>query len=267
MLLIGLLTILFSIFHKSSDGLYNEHPEVSARKRRRGQIEKKRRDRINSSLAELRQLVPAALQKQGSTKLEKAEILQLTVEHLRGLKYGAEYNPVTGFTNTRAIDERIPGRQECMAEGKPCLSASAEGSETACRTPARRQIINHLNWNTSLQSGYYCGPSPPSTTTIVPTLKTEPNLSAPWQSSSAILSCDKQDVNNNFEKDQDQVYKGKDWRLSVALNYPIILPFQAPGLSNVRRSPSSETVPLIDWSMALITKTKISTPFKAPWVP
>ena len=27
----------------------------------------------------------------GSTKLEKAEILQLTVEHLRGLKYGGEY--------------------------------------------------------------------------------------------------------------------------------------------------------------------------------
>ena len=35
----------------------------------------------------------------GSTKLEKAEILQLTVEHLRGLKYGAEYGKGEGSLN------------------------------------------------------------------------------------------------------------------------------------------------------------------------
>lgn len=48
-------------------------------------IEKKRRDRINLSLDELRKLVPAANEKQGSAKLEKAEILQMTVDHLKGL--------------------------------------------------------------------------------------------------------------------------------------------------------------------------------------
>lgn len=46
-------------------------------------IEKRRRDRINNCLAELKRLVPAAFEKQGSQKLEKAEILQMTVEHLR----------------------------------------------------------------------------------------------------------------------------------------------------------------------------------------
>lgn len=55
------------------------------RKKRRGVIEKKRRDRINSSLVELKRLVPSAFEKQGSAKLEKAEILQLTVDHLRSL--------------------------------------------------------------------------------------------------------------------------------------------------------------------------------------
>ena len=55
------------------------------RKRRRGIIEKRRRDRINNSLAELRRLVPAAYEKQGSAKLEKAEILQMTVDHLKML--------------------------------------------------------------------------------------------------------------------------------------------------------------------------------------
>ena len=53
------------------------------RKRRRGIIEKRRRDRINTSLLELRRLVPSAFEKQGSAKLEKAEILQLTVDHLK----------------------------------------------------------------------------------------------------------------------------------------------------------------------------------------
>lgn len=53
------------------------------RKKRRGIIEKRRRDRINTSLSELRRLVPSAYEKQGSAKLEKAEILQLTVDHLK----------------------------------------------------------------------------------------------------------------------------------------------------------------------------------------
>jgi hypothetical protein len=49
-------------------------------------IEKKRRDRINNSLTELKRLVPSAFEKQGSAKLEKAEILQLTVDHLKSLQ-------------------------------------------------------------------------------------------------------------------------------------------------------------------------------------
>ena len=55
------------------------------RKRRRGIIEKRRRDRINHSLSELKRLVPSAFEKQESAKLEKAEILQLTVDHLKML--------------------------------------------------------------------------------------------------------------------------------------------------------------------------------------
>jgi len=56
-----------------------------SRKKRRGIIEKRRRDRINNSLSELRRLVPTAFEKQGSAKLEKAEILQMTVDHLKML--------------------------------------------------------------------------------------------------------------------------------------------------------------------------------------
>ncbi|XP_016517646.1 hairy/enhancer-of-split related with YRPW motif protein 2-like [Poecilia formosa] len=66
--------------------------QLMARKRRRGVIEKRRRDRINSSLSELRRLVPTAWEKQGSAKLEKAEILQMTVEHLKTLQAGGTGN-------------------------------------------------------------------------------------------------------------------------------------------------------------------------------
>lgn len=61
------------------------------RKKRRGVIEKRRRDKINSSLSDLKRLVPAAFEKQGSAKLEKAEILKLTVEHLKNMNNRRKY--------------------------------------------------------------------------------------------------------------------------------------------------------------------------------
>lgn len=73
---------IFILFWRSPGG---DSCQLMTRKRRRGVIEKKRRDRINTSLTELKRLVPAACEKQGSAKLEKAEILQLTVDHLKML--------------------------------------------------------------------------------------------------------------------------------------------------------------------------------------
>lgn len=69
----------------SASSIENDSCQLMSRKKRRGVIEKKRRDRINSSLSELKRLVPSAFEKQGSAKLEKAEILQLTVDHLKML--------------------------------------------------------------------------------------------------------------------------------------------------------------------------------------
>ncbi|KAL4640540.1 hairy and enhancer of split-related protein HELT [Arapaima gigas] len=53
-------------------------------------IEKRRRDRINRCLSELGKTVPMALAKQNSGKLEKAEILEMTVQYLRAL-HSAEF--------------------------------------------------------------------------------------------------------------------------------------------------------------------------------
>merc|ERR1712110_267981 len=51
-------------------------------------IEKKRRARINACLDELKDLMVFALQTEGGSisKLEKADVLELTVKHLRKLK-------------------------------------------------------------------------------------------------------------------------------------------------------------------------------------
>lgn len=75
--------MLLFIFQRCSSPGDTDSCQMLSRKKRRGVIEKKRRDRINTSLSELKRLVPSAFEKQGSAKLEKAEILQMTVDHLK----------------------------------------------------------------------------------------------------------------------------------------------------------------------------------------
>ncbi|XP_038207842.1 hairy/enhancer-of-split related with YRPW motif protein, partial [Zerene cesonia] len=89
--------------------------QLMTRKRRRGVIEKKRRDRINTSLTELKRLVPAACEKQGSAKLEKAEILQLTVDHLKML-HAKGLDTLAYDPQRYAMDYHSIGFRECAAE-------------------------------------------------------------------------------------------------------------------------------------------------------
>ncbi|CAN0126299.1 unnamed protein product [Lampetra planeri] len=113
-----------------------------ARKRRRGIIEKRRRDRINSSLAELRRLVPSALEKQGSAKLEKAEILQMTVEHLRMLRSpgGKGFHDPFSF----AMDYRSMGFRECLSEVARFLTV-ADGASASRADPLNCRLLSHLH--------------------------------------------------------------------------------------------------------------------------
>uniref|UniRef100_A0A3B5AZY1 Hairy/enhancer-of-split related with YRPW motif protein 1-like n=1 Tax=Stegastes partitus TaxID=144197 RepID=A0A3B5AZY1_9TELE len=113
--------------------------QVQARKRRRGIIEKRRRDRINNSLSELRRLVPSAFEKQGSAKLEKAEILQMTVDHLKMLHAaGGKYFDAHAL----AMDYRGLGFRECLAETARYLSI-IEGLDST--DPLRIRLVSHLN--------------------------------------------------------------------------------------------------------------------------
>uniref|UniRef100_H3DK91 Hes-related family bHLH transcription factor with YRPW motif 1 n=1 Tax=Tetraodon nigroviridis TaxID=99883 RepID=H3DK91_TETNG len=114
--------------------------QVQARKRRRGIIEKRRRDRINNCLSELRRLVPSAFEKQGSAKLEKAEILQMTVDHLKMLHAAGG----KGYFDAHALamDYRGLGFRECLAETARYLSI-IEGLDGA--DPLRLRLVSHLN--------------------------------------------------------------------------------------------------------------------------
>ncbi|KAM4873213.1 hairy/enhancer-of-split related with YRPW motif-like protein [Thomomys bottae] len=115
--------------------------QMQARKKRRGIIEKRRRDRINSSLSELRRLVPTAFEKQGSSKLEKAEVLQMTVDHLKMLHATGG----TGFVDARAlaVDFRSIGFRECLTEVIRYLGV-LEGPGS-CADPIRIRLLSHLN--------------------------------------------------------------------------------------------------------------------------
>ncbi|XP_062406664.1 hairy/enhancer-of-split related with YRPW motif protein 2 isoform X1 [Sardina pilchardus] len=115
--------------------------QVMARKKRRGIIEKRRRDRINNSLSELRRLVPTAFEKQGSAKLEKAEILQMTVDHLKMLQ---ATGGKAGYFDAHALamDFMSIGFRECLTEVARYLS-SVEGLESG--DPLRVRLVSHLS--------------------------------------------------------------------------------------------------------------------------
>merc|ERR1712107_635136 len=77
-------------------------------------IERKRRARINSCLDELKDLMVFALQAEGESisKLEKADVLELTVNHLRKLKRQQmlSLNPAWTWTGSTPASPPAPPR-------------------------------------------------------------------------------------------------------------------------------------------------------------
>ncbi|XP_050314828.1 hairy/enhancer-of-split related with YRPW motif protein [Anthonomus grandis grandis] len=114
--------------------------QMLSRKKRRGVIEKKRRDRINMSLSELKRLVPSAFEKQGSAKLEKAEILQMTVDHLKML-HAKGLDSFSFDPHKYAVDYHGMGFRECLAEVTRYLER-IEGMDA--QNPMRLRLTSHL---------------------------------------------------------------------------------------------------------------------------
>merc|ERR1712127_298117 len=85
-------------------------------------IERKRRARINACLDELKDLMVFALQTEGESisKLEKADVLELTVKHLRKLKRQQMLAVNPGLE----LDRYRDGYTTCATEVSRCLTSA-----------------------------------------------------------------------------------------------------------------------------------------------
>uniref|UniRef100_A0A8C8FF51 Hairy-related 9 n=1 Tax=Oncorhynchus tshawytscha TaxID=74940 RepID=A0A8C8FF51_ONCTS len=102
-------------------------------------MEKRRRARINESLGQLKTLILDALKKDSSrhSKLEKADILEMTVKHLRNLQ---RVQMTALSADTTVLSKYRAGFNECMNEVTRFLSTS-EGVNTEVRS----RLLNHLS--------------------------------------------------------------------------------------------------------------------------
>ena len=108
-----------------SNDLVNEEPMSRTdqyRKVMKPLLERKRRARINACLDELKDLMVYALQTEGESisKLEKADVLELTVRHLRKLKRQQMLAMNPGLD----LDRFHAGYTACATEVSKCLAST-----------------------------------------------------------------------------------------------------------------------------------------------
>ena len=129
-------------------------------------LERKRRARINRCLDELKDLMVAALQKDGEsiTKLEKADVLELTVRHLRKLKaHGSLGLGAPGPGPSLASIERYrAGYSLAASEISKFVTSGASGLEVTVSA----RLLHHLsasirNMESLTASASYMLPPPP----------------------------------------------------------------------------------------------------------
>ncbi|CAH0564386.1 unnamed protein product [Brassicogethes aeneus] len=122
-------------------------------------LERKRRARINRCLDELKDLMVSALETEGENaqKLEKADILELTVRHLHKLRR-EQQQPTQ---NLMESDQFKAGYTQCAKEVSRCLS-SIPNVDIHLGT----QLMTHLGHNLKKMEAVspltVCVPTPPS---------------------------------------------------------------------------------------------------------
>jgi hairy-and-enhancer-of-split protein len=163
-------------------------------------LERKRRARINSCLDELRDLMVFAMQTEGESisKLEKADVLELTVRHLQKLKRQQmlAHNPALD------LDRFHAGYTACATEVSKCLASTGVDITVGSRLmshlghklhSAESSRVSSLQVKVSYSStpdcGYFSGrdstPSPSSSITssglLLVSPKIEPEDSPVWR--------------------------------------------------------------------------------------
>ncbi|KAL0966748.1 hypothetical protein UPYG_G00299670 [Umbra pygmaea] len=114
-------------------------------------MEKRRRARINDSLGQLKTLILDALKKDSSrhSKLEKADILEMTVKHLRNMQRLQINGAVS--TGPLVLVKYRDGFSECMSEVTRFLSTcGGVNTERSVRQTAVEQYDEGLPMRPSL---------------------------------------------------------------------------------------------------------------------
>lgn len=104
-------------------------------------MEKRRRARINNCLNDLKTLILEAMKKDPSrhSKLEKADILEMTVKYLQSLQ--RQQMALAVATDPNVLSKYRAGFNECANEVSRFVSRSDYGVEPAIRT----RLLNHLS--------------------------------------------------------------------------------------------------------------------------
>lgn len=88
-------------------------------------IEKRRRDRMNNCLADLSRLIPSSYLKKGRGRIEKTEIIEMAIKHIRHLqshpctkKEGCEIKQEieSGLSKASSVESFRVGYHECLTE-------------------------------------------------------------------------------------------------------------------------------------------------------
>ncbi|XP_053545848.1 transcription factor HES-5 [Bombina bombina] len=116
----------------------NLKSKISIRHTRKPVVEKMRRDRINSSIKQLRLLLENEFQRhQPNSKLEKADILEMTVNYLKQQQH-LQMN-ANLMVQKSPLQDYNQGYNRCLDETLQFLSYTEK------QKPTNTKIIQHLN--------------------------------------------------------------------------------------------------------------------------
>ncbi|XP_049631388.1 transcription factor HES-2 [Suncus etruscus] len=157
--------------------------QAERRQSQKPQLERRRRARINASLGQLGGLLLPLLGRRdsGHRKLEKAEILEMTVRFLRGLPV----SPTSPEPESEATDNYDQGYRACLARLARLLPACP-----VLDPAARACLLEHLRWRAARAIpdgvravGKPCHapvPYPPQLASVPPQPPLQPSFWRPW---------------------------------------------------------------------------------------
>ncbi|UJR27056.1 hypothetical protein I4U23_008360 [Adineta vaga] len=179
---------------------YSDASEQTSRKFAKTCVEKKRRDRINKSLDELKDLMALTDERARYQKLEKAEILEMTVNYIRNLKR----------TMNNSVEDYENGYRQCSEEMWKLIHSlpniipeQRENLATRCRQMwTNRRYVHHpyqrrVPVSTESYSHHHSQQSSSSCLKILINHSSIQNSTKPFSSVSSLPSSSSSSVSSN----------------------------------------------------------------------